>query len=308
MPTLQSSGAISINDINAEFALGNNLNAYRGVTWYTDAGGSGTFSSGAISMNEFYSKRKTAPGGTFTPAGSTSSGSRTVVSGYAYASTASVTITCTQSATWTYSRTSGTVGSANVTSGNSATSITFSMAAGSAVFRYSAWTLDATSGSNTRYFEIQLTTENDGNCPTCCFTPDTLITMADGSEKPISEVSVGDFILVYDELSQFNVAVPVSEIITREERPMYELTFANGNSLRASEDHPLYVQGKGWASVGGIGDYKDLGTVNVIAAGDRVVDANGLSTEILSITQIDFPGEVFTLGNSRFYANGILVY
>ena len=61
MATLQSSGAISINDINAEFALGNNLNAYRGVTWYTDAGSSGTFSSGAISMNEFYSKRKTAP-------------------------------------------------------------------------------------------------------------------------------------------------------------------------------------------------------------------------------------------------------
>lgn len=58
--TLQSSGAISISDINTEFGLGNNLNAYRGVTWYTDAGGSGTFSSGAISMSEFYGKRATA--------------------------------------------------------------------------------------------------------------------------------------------------------------------------------------------------------------------------------------------------------
>jgi hypothetical protein len=308
MPTLQSSGAISINDINAEFALGNNLNAYRGVTWYTDAGGSGTFSSGAISMNEFYSKRKTAPGGTFTPAGSTSSGSRTVVSGYAYASTASVTITCTQSATWTYSRTSGTVGGANVTSGNSATSITFSMAAGSAVFRYSAWTLDATSGSNTRYFEIQLTTENEGNCPTCCFTPDTLITMADGSEKPISEVSVGDFILVYDELSQFNVAVPVSEIITREERPMYELTFANGNSLRASEDHPLYVVGKGYASVAPIPDYKDLGLPNRLEVGDQVVNELGVPSRIVEIKPIEYTGTVYTFGNSRFYANGVLVY
>lgn len=59
MATLQSSGAISISQINAEFGRGNNLNAYRGTTWYTDAGGSGTFSSGAISMSEFYSKRAT---------------------------------------------------------------------------------------------------------------------------------------------------------------------------------------------------------------------------------------------------------
>ena len=59
MATLQSSGAISISQINAEFGRGNNLNAYRGTTWYTDAGGSGTFSSGAISMNAFYGKRAT---------------------------------------------------------------------------------------------------------------------------------------------------------------------------------------------------------------------------------------------------------
>ena len=59
MATLQASGAISISQINAEFGRGNNLNAYRGTTWYTDAGGSGTFSSGAISMSEFYSKRAT---------------------------------------------------------------------------------------------------------------------------------------------------------------------------------------------------------------------------------------------------------
>ncbi|MFZ9767198.1 MAG: hypothetical protein ACO3C4_01740 [Candidatus Limnocylindrus sp.] len=59
--TLQASGEITIAQINAEFGLGNNLNAYRGVTWYTDAGGSGTFSSGAIAMSDFYSKRATSP-------------------------------------------------------------------------------------------------------------------------------------------------------------------------------------------------------------------------------------------------------
>jgi hypothetical protein len=65
MPT-PSSGTISIQQINAEFGRGNNLNAYRGTTWFTPAGASGTFSSGAISMNEFYNKQPNSPTFSFT--------------------------------------------------------------------------------------------------------------------------------------------------------------------------------------------------------------------------------------------------
>lgn len=65
MPT-PSSGTISIQQINAEFGRGNNLNAYRGTTWFTPAGASGTFSSGAISMNEFYDKQPNSPTFSFT--------------------------------------------------------------------------------------------------------------------------------------------------------------------------------------------------------------------------------------------------
>lgn len=59
--TLQASGTITMAQINAEFGRGNDLNSYRGTTWYTDAGGSGTFSTGAISMSDFYGKRATSP-------------------------------------------------------------------------------------------------------------------------------------------------------------------------------------------------------------------------------------------------------
>lgn len=59
--TLQSSGSISMSQINAEFGKGNDLNSYRGTKWYTDAGGSGTFSTGAISYTDFYGKRLSAP-------------------------------------------------------------------------------------------------------------------------------------------------------------------------------------------------------------------------------------------------------
>lgn len=51
---LPTSGALSISAINAIFSRGNNLNAYRGTTYYTSTAGPFTFSSGAISMNSFY--------------------------------------------------------------------------------------------------------------------------------------------------------------------------------------------------------------------------------------------------------------
>ena len=59
--TLPASGSISISQIQTEFGRGNNLGAYRGTTWFTDAGGSGTFSGGTISMSEFHGKRANSP-------------------------------------------------------------------------------------------------------------------------------------------------------------------------------------------------------------------------------------------------------
>ena len=77
--TLPSSGALSMSAINAEFGRGNNLNSYRGTVWYTDAGGSGTFSSGAIAMSDFYGKRATSPTFSFTiSANQTSANLRTL--------------------------------------------------------------------------------------------------------------------------------------------------------------------------------------------------------------------------------------
>lgn len=293
-----------MSQINTEFGRGNNLNAYRGTSHST-----GTFPSGAISFSDFYGRSIPASGGTFSPNGGASSGSRVSQYAFSYLGTASVTITCTQSATWTYSRLSGSFGSANISSGASASSITFSMVAGNSSFRYSDWNLDATSGSNTRYWVIQLETEGGGgSCPLCCFTPDTLIRMADGSEKPIVDVQVGEFILVYDEALTSNVAVPVSNVITRVDRPMYELTFEDGNTLRASEDHPLYVVGRGYSSINPTVAYKDFGIPSRIEIGDRVLTLLGAQPRVVSIEPIDYPGVVYTFGNTRFYANGVLVY
>lgn len=58
---LPGTGSLSMSAINLVFdSRGNNLNAYRGTAWYTSAGGSGTFSSGAITFNDFYNKGPSA--------------------------------------------------------------------------------------------------------------------------------------------------------------------------------------------------------------------------------------------------------
>lgn len=57
---LPSSGTITMSQINTEFGRGTNLNAYRGTTYYTSSGGPFTFSSGSISMSNFYGTRATA--------------------------------------------------------------------------------------------------------------------------------------------------------------------------------------------------------------------------------------------------------
>lgn len=59
--TLPTSGALSLNQINTEFGRGRNLGAYRGTTWYTDAGSSGTFTNTNLGFDQFYGKRVDAP-------------------------------------------------------------------------------------------------------------------------------------------------------------------------------------------------------------------------------------------------------
>lgn len=64
--TIKTSGALSMTEINAEFGLGNNLHAYRGVKWFKDDNSRGYFEGASgnnppIDFYEFYGKRKTIP-------------------------------------------------------------------------------------------------------------------------------------------------------------------------------------------------------------------------------------------------------
>lgn len=108
--TLPSSGALSMSAINAEFGRGNNLNSYRGTTWYTDAGASGTFSSGAISFNEFYGKRATSPTFSFSIASNQTNANLRSLAVAAGWNQSSAVIATVNAGVWIYSTSTGTPG------------------------------------------------------------------------------------------------------------------------------------------------------------------------------------------------------
>ena len=93
---LPGSGAISLNDINTVFGRGNNLNSYRGTTYYTSTAGPFTFSSGAIDMNSFHGTgpiaNRVAISYTFSSNAADASLNVASISGYA-AGTSDITIT-----------------------------------------------------------------------------------------------------------------------------------------------------------------------------------------------------------------------
>jgi len=154
----------------------------------------------------------------------------------------------------------------------------------------------------------------------CCFSYDTLITLADGSTKPIGLIEIGDKILSYNTDNNTAFENEVQEIITRKDRDMYRFTLENGTLIIASEDHPFYVVGKGYSSLNpnltaqGTQGYEVLqGKLSWIKSGDTLLMSDNTEVKIDSIEPIVHPDKVFTLSNKiksypNYFANGVLVY
>jgi hypothetical protein len=83
------------------------------------------------------------------------------------------------------------------------------------------------------------------------FAPDTLVVMADGSYKPISEIAVGDVVLSVDPETGDLVGEPVLGVIVGSGgKRLIDLTVDDGSVLgarfTATDVHPIWIEGKGW--------------------------------------------------------------
>lgn len=151
--TLQTTGAISLGNVGTELGRAAGTATSLGETTVRNLAG---IASGAIKLSNLYGKSSLA----FTPAGGLSSGTPVALSDWAAGGgNASVTIQCTQSAIWTWTRTGSSAGTASVASGGAAGSITFALANTGFTIRQTNWTVSASSGGVTRYWLVELINE-----------------------------------------------------------------------------------------------------------------------------------------------------
>jgi hypothetical protein len=84
--------------------------------------------------------------------------------------------------------------------------------------------------------------------PINCFVAGTQISMADGSQKNIEDIVIGDSVLSWSERDQKIVSGQVVETHAPLHNNLVDITIGEV-SVTCTPDHPIYVKGKGWCSV-----------------------------------------------------------
>lgn len=84
-----------------------------------------------------------------------------------------------------------------------------------------------------------------------CVHPDTLITMADGTTKPIKNISIGDEVLTYNESTQQTESKPVLKVHKNLSisEIMYEVSLNNGTQLKITGNHKVLLKSGLWKRV-----------------------------------------------------------
>jgi hypothetical protein len=143
-------GTISMSQVNVELGRTSTASISLNETAVRTLAG---VASGTISMNNLRGKSAVS----WSPAGTASAPGQALSDMFGGGGNdASVTITCNQAATWTYFESGSSEGYADIASGNSATSITFTLPNyGFSVFT-TYFSVSSTAGGVTRYWEVTL--------------------------------------------------------------------------------------------------------------------------------------------------------
>ena len=143
---------------------------------------------------------------------------------------------------------------------------------------------------------------NYGGPGSACFIPETLITMADGSEKQISEIELGD--VVKSEIGESTVQgidIHVRKIT------VYSI---NDSGHFVTANHPFKTT-EGWKAINPEGSLKDHGVeADRLIVGDTVLTLDG-EENIVTMEAGDDVTKVYNLlldNEHVYYANGYLVH
>ncbi|MCQ2251782.1 MAG: hypothetical protein MJZ66_11830, partial [Bacteroidales bacterium] len=144
-----------------------------------------------------------------------------------------------------------------------------------------------------------------------CFPAGTMVTMANGTKKPIEDIRPGHQIGYFDNNVFKTASVKVVDKAIHDKYVKY--TLENGISLTATPDHPIMCVSKGWVSCDpakSAAAYQNFSNCKKAEVGDVIVTSSG-NAKILQIEQINQKMESYTIvkaGDAKsFLANGVEV-
>jgi hypothetical protein len=82
-------------------------------------------------------------------------------------------------------------------------------------------------------------------CIYCC-VKGTRIRMADGTEKPIESINIGDKVLSYDTTMKAEEEDKVISFMARTVDEILDIELEDGTVISITGDHPIFVLNRGW--------------------------------------------------------------
>lgn len=126
-----------------------------------------------------------------------------------------------------------------------------------------------------------------------CVAKGTLVRMADGFDRPIENLRVGDLLM------NTQGFVRIINIIKGTESTMWAVRTESGLELHCSEGHPILTD-------------RGMAAIEKLRGDMKLIDAEGMPQAIVGIWKESYGGEVYNLATSfedydEFIANGLVV-
>ena len=166
------------------------------------------------------------------------------------------------------------------------------------------------SGGEITVSGVQRTTE------TCCLTGETLISMADGTQKQIKDVVVGDKVLSYNTETHKLEITTVETLIHVKRTELVYITFADGSQIKITPDHPMFSE-RGWIVYSPEKGQRAYSDIELQATGTQIGDmifslSLLFDKEIVNMEYVvceEMDTYTFTTkDNHNYFAQGVLVH
>lgn len=144
-----------------------------------------------------------------------------------------------------------------------------------------------------------------------CLAAGTMITMADGSAKPIEELVLGNEIVSINESTGIQESATILELASPIHHDLITITFANGERITCTKDHPLLAANGNWLAYAPEKTTAAYAYNHVypLSIGSQIKTLNG-STSITKIELQEGHQATYTIvrlsRNQSFIANGIV--